>query len=198
MLKVIEPQEQDFYKHTINSFLNLLKSQQDFELSSKERSKATFIIAEDEQQGVYGGTLLYRQQTSKFHEKLARIILSLQPEMQSLWSARLCFYIKDEEEIFTLDRLSLYQTFYLDLYKAFAEFGAQKELDFLALTLHYRDYRNIQTYGYWPYLLEVRPHDTPDGYFHGLLDVGRKKDKGLDATNPLIALSSIQTNRSVL
>ncbi|MGC8483797.1 MAG: hypothetical protein ACP5OE_09165 [Thermodesulfobium sp.] len=198
MLNVIEPQEQDFYKHTINSYLNLLKIYQNFELSSEDKSNATFIIAEDEGRGVYGGALLYQRQVTSLHEKIAKIILSFQPERQEVWGGLLCFCVEDNESVFTLNTLDLYQSFYQNLYRAFVTFGEQKNLDFLAITLRYKDYRNIRTYGHWPYLLEVPPHDTPDSYFHGLLDVGNKKGDGLTPLQHSIALCSGQSDRSVL
>lgn len=182
MFKIIEPQDHIFYKHTIHAFLNLLKVSQNCDVFLKEKhsqikDSTTFIIAGDERRGVYGGAALYRQPVSLLYEKMAKVILHFQSERQEVWSGMLCLRVEDDESVFTLNTLDLHQNFYLNLYKTFVEFGEKKDLDFLDLTLCSKDYYNIRTYGYWPYLLEVQPMDSPDSCFHGLLDVSHRKSK---------------------
>ncbi|OJW46258.1 MAG: hypothetical protein BGO67_08555 [Alphaproteobacteria bacterium 41-28] len=202
MLKIIEPQDHGLYKHTIHSFLNLLKVYQKCDLllndeHAQVKSNATFIIAEDDDRGVYGGAVLFTQPVSLLYEKIAKVILKFQPERQDVWLGRLCFCVEDNKNAFTLSALDFYQNFYVELYKALIEFGAKKDLDFLALTLHYKDYENIKTYGYWPYLLEVQPVHAPDFCFHGLLDIIHNQNKVCNKIQHARALSSGQTNRQV-
>ncbi|OJW46988.1 MAG: hypothetical protein BGO67_09840 [Alphaproteobacteria bacterium 41-28] len=190
MLTMIEPKDHGLYKHTIQSYLNLLKIYQSCDLFLKEKERTTFIIVEDEIRGVYGGAALCKQPVSSLSERVAKVILSFQPERQDIWYGRVCFCVEDDESIFTLSILDFYQKFYLNLYQAFVEFGKKKNLDFLALTLRFKDYRNSKIYGYWPYLLEAE--DTPDNHLHGLLDVNSS-----NALKIIQALSLSSTNRLV-
>ena len=55
MLNIIEPRDHSVYQEKVESLLGLLKVYQGFSLSLRAQNQATFIIAEDEARGIYGG-----------------------------------------------------------------------------------------------------------------------------------------------
>ncbi len=175
MLITIEPKNQHLYKAKIDSLLSFLKIYQDFTPSSEIIENATFIIAENEKLGVYGGAIVYPQNVRALYQKLASALLEFFPEKEQIWSTRLCFCTDQDDGFLTLETFELCENFYRDLHKALGEVGKKKGINYLALTLRSKDHRNTITYGRWSYLLEVNPGD--DYRFHGLLALKSKKDE---------------------
>ena len=191
MYKIIEPQSHDLHRPTIDSVLGLLKIYQNFCLSPEMKEKATFLIAEDEKRGVYGGAVLYLQHISPSFDLVAsdtqedvlgKMFSTFQPRGEEYWRARICFCVGQGASPSTPEAVKLCQNFYKNLYKAFAKFGEKKKVEYLTFTLHTADARidnnvNIMTYSTWPCLLEVRPAKTSDAFFHGILSLRKKKFK---------------------
>ncbi|OJW55222.1 MAG: hypothetical protein BGO67_00505 [Alphaproteobacteria bacterium 41-28] len=191
MLKVIEPHAHDFHRATLDSFLGLLKIYQNFFLSPEEKDRATYIIANDDKRGVYGGAVLYFQPISSSFDLVAsdtqedvlgKMFSTFQPRGEEYWRARICFCVGQSASPSTLEAVKLCQNFYRNLYKAFAKFGEKKKVEYLTFTLRTADTRiennlSIITYKNWPCLLEVRPTENSDAFFHGILSLRKKKFK---------------------
>jgi len=63
--------------------------------------------------------------------------------------------------------------FYKELLERFIEFGQQVNTTFLCLTLCPYEYQRIRDKGFWPCILEIKPEDSPDGLFHGILSLSK-------------------------
>lgn len=104
MLKIIRPKNQKSNKATIEYFLGLLKIHQNIELPSAQQKKATFIIAEDDKWGIYGGAVIYSQDVCSESEHICRdmhedtfrtAFVTFHPTEKKFWMARICFCLGD-------------------------------------------------------------------------------------------------------
>jgi hypothetical protein len=202
MLKVIEPQIHELHGPLLDSLLGLLKIYQGFYLSPEQQDKATFLIPEDDKRGVYGGAVLYTQKISPSldlaandtrDETLGKMFSAFQPKVKAYWTARICLCIGQDPSTPHLETIELYENFYKNLYKAFTEFGEKKETEYLTFTFQATGGCTDNTlsallYKNWPYLLEARPSESPDGYVHGILSLKGNKFKA--RRNPRSSLSS--------
>jgi len=210
MLKIIEPQAHEFYGQKIDSLLGLLKIYQNFYLFPDAQDRATFIIAEDDKRGVYGGAILYPRMISSSlefmpedtqDEKLEKLFSDFQPKVKEYWTARICLCIGHDTSTPLLETVKLYQRFYHNLYKAFCYFGEKERIEYLTFTLraidtHVDNTLHILTYQTWPYLIEVRP-ENPDGFFYGILSLkGNSFEPRKKARNSLNSRPTIRTNLS--
>ncbi len=207
MLKVIEPQIHEFHGPLIDSLLGLLKIYQGFYLSPEQQDKATFLIAEDDKRGVYGGAVLYTQKISPSldlaandtrDEVLGKMFSAFQPKVKTYWTARVCLCIGQEPSTPYLETIELYE----NLYKAFTEFGEQKGVEYLTFTFQATggcadNTLSALLYKNWPYLLEARPSEYPDGYVHGILSLkGNKFKARRNPRSPLASHSSASVMHS--
>ena len=183
MSRVIEPYAHEFYEEKIDTFLGLLKIYQNFYLSPKEQDRATFVVAEDDKRGVYGGAVIYpcmvfpsvefTPEDSR-SETLGKILSSFHPQDPEYWTARICFSGGNDSSTSLLETVKVYQHFYRILYKAFCYFAEKERTHSLTFTLrpidsHVDHTLRILTYQIWPNLIEVRLPENPEGLFHGIL-----------------------------
>lgn len=185
MYKIIEPKAHQLQGERIDSLLGLLQIYQNFYLDPEAHDRATFVIAEDDKRGVYGGAVLYPRKISSFleimpeetdEETLGKLFSSFQPKVKEYWTARICLCIGHDTSTPLLEAVELCQYFYRTLYKAFCYFGEKKCIEYLTFTLrptdpHVDNTLRIFTYQTWPYLIEVRASENPDGLFHGILSL---------------------------
>ena len=180
MLNIIEPRDHHLHTSKISSLLSLLKIYQKFSLFPEEKEAATFIIAENEKLGVYGGAVIYLQSVKTLYHKLATPLLEFFPKKDRIWCVRLCFCADQDERVLILETLKLCEDFYVSLHKILGELSQKKKVDYFALTLRSQDYQDTLTYGHWSYLLGVSPYDSSDYRFHGLLALSPKKEGNLE------------------
>lgn len=189
MLKIIEPQTHELHSERINSLLGLLKIYQNFYIDPKAQDRATFVIAEDDKRGVYGGAALYPHHIFSFPESMSeetdenildKMFSSLhlkgvQPKAKEYWTARICLCLGYDRTTPLRETAELYRCFYHKLYKAFCYFREKENIDYLAFTLratdtHVDNNLHILTYQAWPSLLEVKQSDNGfHTYLHGIL-----------------------------
>lgn len=167
MLNVIEPASHNLHTNSIGSLLRLFKVYQDFELLPKDQNKATFIVAEDDTRGVYGGAVFFPQKIKELDETLYNL-LSIQ-ENRTVWCARLCLSIEQDGGSLSLDHLELCENFYRELYKVLGVLGNGKDTNCLPMKLCSRDYRNSLLYGNWAYFTELKPEELSSDYVYVLL-----------------------------
>lgn len=175
MLKIIEPKDHCFHTSRIESLLDLFRIYHNFELSSEEKGRTTFIIAEDERNGVYGGALLYKKKVGDLYDKIKNIVSTFHPNGRKVWVATLCLSLNQNVSFSTLDELDLCEAFYQSLLKRFIKFGRKKKAKFFILSLSPLAYVKEKVYGDWPYLLEIHHKEATDGLFHGILDLNSSK-----------------------
>lgn len=194
MIKIIKPRDHKHNESTIEDLLDLFTATQSqplslssrqslspplrLEFSSEEKSKITFMVAENTGRGVYGGAILYQLSVKNVDEKFAKLISALSNKTK-VWVASPCFYANQQNQDFDLssdiEQLDLCHRFYHGLLRKFIEFGRKQKAGFLVLSLTPRNYFKTKSYGDWPYLLEVHPKDSNDGLFHGLLPLKAEK-----------------------
>ena len=206
MYKIIEPQAHELHSEKIHSLLGLLKIYQNFYLDPEAQDRATFVIAEDDKRGVYGGAVLYPHPVSSFSEfmpeeideNISENILEemfsslhlkgvhlkgIQPKVKEFWTARICLCLGYDRTTPLPETVELYCYFYHKLHKAFRYFGEKKNIDYLAFTLratdtHVDNNLHILTYQTWPSLLEVKHSDNGfHTYHHGILSFKESASK---------------------
>ncbi|MBL8676135.1 MAG: hypothetical protein JNJ47_01735 [Alphaproteobacteria bacterium] len=208
MLKIIEPQTHELHSERINSLLGLLKIYQNFYIDPEAQDRATFVIAEDDKRGVYGGAVLYPHPVSSFFEFsseetdesiLDKMFSSLhlkgvhlkdvQPKVKEYWTARICLCLGYDRTTPLRETAELYRCFYHKLYKAFCYFREKENLEYLSFTLrasdtHVNNNLRLLTYQTWPSLLDVKHSDNGfHTYLHGILSFkeGALKENTLKA-----------------
>lgn len=179
MLKIIGPNGQKFHQSTIGAFLDLLKVYQNFELSLEIAEKATFLIAEDERYGVYGGAVLYPQkipshldleETDRNEETIIKLTSTFQVEGKEYWTARICLCLESGASVAKiLETQDLCHHFSNNLYQAFIQFGEEQGIDYLAYTFRVPETYNLKTFERWPYQLGVAVADPDHDFGHGIL-----------------------------
>lgn len=175
MFKIIEPKDHFLHHERIEALLDLFKVYHHFELSPEERVLTTFMIAEDERRGVYGGALLYPKKIGSLYSKIKNLISVLHSRGRKIWVVNLCLCLEEDNPVESLTKLELCQSFYAILLKKFMKFGRKKNAKFLILSLHPTASFKEKTYGRWPYLFEINPKESLDGLFHGILSLRSEK-----------------------
>lgn len=177
MLKTIEPTQQCYYKGRIDLLMGLMRLYQDIPLSYEEQTQATFIVGEDEESGIYGGSILHKKNVTELQSQLKGIVSTLTPHMEEVWVGTLSFFIEDKRASFNTNGSDYHQKFYKELLEKFMEFGRQEGIGYLCLTLNPFEHLRTKNRGFWPYILEVKPQDSLDGLFHGILPLSQRKYK---------------------
>jgi hypothetical protein len=135
MLKIISPKGQKTHQSTIEAFLDLLKVYQNFELSHTRRKKATFLIAEDKEHGVYGGAVLYPQKVwedgeeilqDSYEDTFCGAFATYHPQIEDFWIAKICFCLEANFSPNALNGMELCENFYQELHHALRVFGQNK------------------------------------------------------------------------
>lgn len=202
MYKIIEPHAHELHSERINSLLGLLKIYQNFYLDPEAQDRATFVIAEDDKRGVYGGTVLYPRSPYEVpsflellpedmdNELLDQLALRVQPNVKEYWTARICLCLGHDRTTPLRETVKLYRSFYHNLYKAFCYFGEKENIHYLPFTLratdtHVDNNLHILTYQTWPSLLGVKHSNNGfHSYFHGILSLKDALKKSTLKANP--------------
>ncbi len=174
MLNIIEPKNHRPYQKRIDSFLNLLKVYQHFSIPMEELENATFIIASDNEYGVYGGALLLKKSVWDLECGIRQMILTALPDMEEGWTGIVGYYKEHEGPFSGKQALEVYLDFYCDLLKVFNDFGSEKQINFLFLTLSKLEYLKTKSHKLWEYVYKVLPEESSDGLFHGILSLNGK------------------------
>jgi hypothetical protein len=203
MLTLIEPQSHHLHQETIDSFLDLLYQHHGLRFSPELLDKATFVIGNCKTfspsgktpgKEIYGGAILYPQKIShrfdlSVHDRpemtLGKLFSAFQPNGKTYWIARIGLFRDHDLSVPLLEKLERRHQFYQQLYKAFFKFGRKQKVKVLAFTLRVFDIFDIDTYKYWPSLLEVKLPDSSHGYFYGLLPLKKHSFKPRKLENML-------------
>lgn len=179
MLKIISPKGHKYHQSSIEAFLDLLRVYQNYELSEEKRWNATFLIAEDQKQGVYGGALLYPQKIKEYRNEepletpedtFHGAFVTFQPQVKEFWIARIC-YCLEANIASSLNDQDCCNRFYDDLYEELLQFGNGKGIEFIAFSLCAFEAISPPLHESWPYNTPIRSSDDRDGLFHGILSL---------------------------
>jgi len=179
MFKIIEPHRQCYYKARLDLFVELMRLQQRFFLSSHEQSQATFILAEEEEGEVYGGAILYRKSTKELHPQIKNTILTFCPYEEQIWECTL--FLQTERLSYVRDRGAFMKMFYRNLLEKLIEVCREPGIYFLCLTLNPIEYHRMRKESLWPWIVELTPQESLDSLFHGILSLqineGRSRER---------------------
>ena len=180
MFNIIEPQEHHLYESTINVFLQELHSAVGFE-QDQNLTNATYILLEEELKGLQGGVLLLKQPLEAISKEVRTYLETICPQYNpssEIWTGRIAFKMGEDISGRDYERVSklLYRTLYEDL----IAFGVKENTPFLCLTLPLVEHLSIDMLGLWPYLMKIRPCESPDGLFHGILSLAGEMHSSSD------------------
>lgn len=184
MLKIIEPSSHEVYQPEIDRLLYFLQVSQKVEIPVEEKTRSSFIIAKNPKCGVYGGAVFRKKRSDALNETIETALFTLHSKSRKVWFVQLCACIVGCEGLSREDKLTLFKSFYSRLYKQLVKFGKQHKARFLVLSLSPSDYAITSSYQGWPYILEVRPDNTLDHRFQGILALKPTKRTGDKRVKP--------------
>ncbi|OJW51482.1 MAG: hypothetical protein BGO67_07000 [Alphaproteobacteria bacterium 41-28] len=169
MFKLIEPKNQDLQKPIINLFLRNIHKNPVLSETFPNPNNATFIVTEDTARGIHGGALLLKQNFTSLHRYIRKSLSSLASQNQEVWTCAVALHMENYSLVDHFEPFC--KTFYQNLYEKFIEFGKQEKISFLCMILEPGEYLCTEVIGFWPYVVEVRPQESLDGLFHGILSL---------------------------
>ncbi len=165
MLSIIEPQDHNFHQQKIDSLLSLFSIYHHFTLPRAIQEEVTYVVAEDEAHGVYGGALFYPQKAKDLHEEILNLFTF--SSNSKVWAARLCCCEAYDDPV-SEEKVEFYETFFRELYSVLGDLTRQKRSNCLPLVLSPQEYHDTLTYARWPFLSTVKFSDTSQD-LHALL-----------------------------
>ena len=162
MFHYIEPGNHLNHQSHIDSFLITLKKTRTLTHSFQDFHNAAFILSHDSSGGFHGGALLLKNRIGSLHKNVRKSLTSLPSQNNDIWTCTVSLYM--ESDNLKGDFELLYRTFYQNLYEKLIEFGVNEKINFLCMTLEPGEYLCTESIGFWPYVVEVRPQDSPMVY----------------------------------
>lgn len=169
MFKTISPLNHSPHKDLISSFLQSIIETPNLGQSFNEHQDATFFVTHGETCISYGGALLLKKKVSSFQRTFSTQKTSLSLKTDEVWACTVRLHIDNS----MIDFESFGKIFYHNLYEKLVEFGATVGADFLYMVLDPGEYLCTEAIGFWPYVAEVRPQESMDGLFHGILSLSK-------------------------
>ncbi|MBY0501228.1 MAG: hypothetical protein K2P93_04415 [Alphaproteobacteria bacterium] len=173
MLKfdIIESQEELFKNQSIKLIEKEINFLQGMDLPLKDRNKTTFIIAEGWERGIVGGACILKKKLNDIQEDVAELITTLTIYESYVWECS-SVYLGGPSQVpipGTYESLTFLRNFYRGLYEGLVEFGNKNKTGFMIMKLTSEIYIASKEFGLWPYVVELKPHHSQDGLFHGIL-----------------------------
>lgn len=131
-----------------------------------ELKDVSYILAEGMERAIVGGAVLIKKDLCNIQEDIRMLVTDI-PLQKDIWECSHIFSLKSEEEAVFNDELR-YQ-FYRGLYEKLVEFGKGKGISFLIIKLTPEIYHSTKEEGRWPYVVELKPENSSDAFFHGIL-----------------------------
>lgn len=164
---VIEPDSVCFNNDLVNPFTKLVK--EDFKLREffEDSAAKSFILTQDKKREIYGGALLYKKKLNFLPSKISKELKSFSFPEGNIWACTLCFHLKNNN--FPSEFEVYFKDLYKNLYEELSQFGAKEKTSILYMILQPAEYLCSEVLGLWPYRLEIRPMESSDRLFHGVL-----------------------------
>lgn len=167
MFMVIEPQHHHRHKALIDLFLNKIQDNQELNKAFSTIKKSTFVLMQNEKNGIYGGAILLRNKISSLHSLLSKHVLSA--VKGPVWTCNAYLHLDNEKLFPDFEAFCIF--FYRELYCRLKEFGAQEDVSYLYVKLIPGEYFCTEVLGSWQYVFEIKPQESKDGLFHGVLSL---------------------------
>lgn len=114
-----------------------------------------------------GGVLLLKKELYKVQEDVRELVGAL-PLQGFVWECSFSCFSKTRDQKMRISTISP-QEFYRGLYNKLVEFGKRKGIGFVIMKLLPETYLSSKEWGAWPYVVELKPENSPDKLFHGIL-----------------------------
>lgn len=175
--EIIEPKNEKEGEKLLNLILNKLRPSEKKTTIFYNYTSLAFMIAENKQKRLLGGACLFKKNLPNIQADIRTLIESPSHSAQPLWE---CSDIYIEKIIDTTSQSTpknegFSSLFYEKLYDKLVEFGRQKEINFLVMKLSREAYFSSKQVGMWPYVIELKPKNSYDGLFHGVLPLTGKQ-----------------------
>ena len=169
MFIIVEPKDYHLHKELLDTSLELIKGNPILRWSFQKHLDATFIVSADEEKGIYGDAILLKQKVTSLHKEIQKNILNLGLKNEEVWTCTI--FLQKENNCFSKHFEFFFETFYRNLYKKLVEFGTKKNIGFLYMILESGEYLCTEALGCWPYVSQVKFHESLNGLFHGVLSL---------------------------
>lgn len=104
MFKIIDPEYHCFYKPFIDRFMNLIQSCS-LEFSERDQNRATFILTDDKDNGVYGGALLVRKRLHNFPPELVKSLSDFISPKECMWECFTALSIDNDSPLYETEEI---------------------------------------------------------------------------------------------
>ena len=173
MLKftIIESQQQIFKNQSIDVLTEKMKFLQGGQHALKNQQNVTFIITEGIKKEIIGGVCVLKSELKNIQEDIKELVATLAHSSGYVWECS-SVYIETSAKyplLGTSEARDFSQDFYRGLYEGLVEFGKKKGAGFVIMKLAAEAYASTKEFGLWPYVVELKPENSPDGLFHGIL-----------------------------
>lgn len=166
----IEANHYPFNHYRVHSLLQLLKKTQHFELSAEETKLATFFVADNGENEVYGGAVLLKKRALPHKNKVAKVACQ-----NSLWACSFTLHLPNKDPLYmSSKRLAFCRQFYKRLYDSLITFGQDRKISFLWCTLDAEEANCVEGASSLPFIFKIQPKDSTEGLFQGLLSLDPK------------------------
>src|SRR3990167_11402405 len=170
MFKVVQPKNYHSNQDSIHLFHKAIENNQGLAPLLQEAHDATYLLENNEPHGYVGGALILKRKLSPFLRTMGNSKIPFPEETSEVWVCSVGLHIQNP----TFDFEAHGKAFYKRLYQELLNFGALHTVNFLYLLLDPGEYLCTEALGFWPYVIEIRPQDSLDGLFHGLLSLKRE------------------------
>ncbi len=149
-----------------------------------------FILGE-EKKILRGGACLVKKRLKNIQEEVREFVAPL-PLHSYVWEcSTICLETSYKDSVPETPELDyFFQGFYRGLYREFVEFGRMKGVGFLIMKLASEVYNSTKEWGLWPYVVELKPGNSPDGLFHGVLPLTGSQYKAYQESLGICLLKS--------
>lgn len=170
MFTFISPKNDEFHQNSIHLFHQAFENNQNLTPFFQDVLEATYLLENDKEEGYVGGALLMKKKLFPFLRTLGNQKITFPTQEKEIWVSTIGLNIKNP----TFDFEAKGKIFYKRLYQELVNFGALHKVNFLYLLLDPGEYLCTEALGFWPYVIEIRPQDSLDGLFHGLLSLKKE------------------------
>jgi hypothetical protein len=138
--------------------------------SLSDRLAPTFIIAYGEGKKILGGACLVKKNLIDIQDEVKELLTPPTFRQDYVWECS-TIYVDVSR---TYPRSShrpeeLLRSFYQGLYAECVAFGRRQDTNFIIMKLLDEGYIATKELGLWPYVVEIKPKNSSDGLFHGIL-----------------------------
>lgn len=153
------------------SFQNIFQSNPSLFHFFNDEKSISIQVSSSEGNVVSGGALLVQKSLQDLPPKMRTAMTSFATSEGKVWLGTVHLHLENTHSFPEFEPYC--KAFYQKLYESLVDFGQHNEARFLSMILVPGEYLSTEVIGLWPYVLEVKPHETRDGLFHGVLSLSK-------------------------